>query len=102
MSLDDSSPLPALVAQHTTRSVMILDPAGVIEWVNPGFSVLIGYSAEEVVGRPASFLYGYGADSSSGKLIEQRIRAGQGADVELLHYTKAGEPIWIRSEIRPV
>jgi PAS domain S-box-containing protein len=94
--------LAAMVAQHTDRAVIILDPTGVIEWVNPGFTKLMGYSAAEVTGKPSSVLHGYGAESTSGKLIEQRIRAGVGADVELLHHTKSGDPLWIRSEIRPV
>jgi two-component system NtrC family sensor kinase len=94
--------LSAMVAHHTDRAIMILDPTGIIEWVNPGFTKLMGYSAAEVVAKPSNFLHGYGAESTSGKLIEQRIRAGVGADVELLHYTKSGDPLWIRSEIRPV
>jgi len=94
--------LSAMVAQNTDRAVMILSPTGIIEWVNPGFTRLLGYSADEVVGKPSNVLHGYGAESTSGKLIEQRIRAGVGADVELLHYTKGGDPLWIRSEIRPV
>jgi PAS domain S-box-containing protein len=94
--------LSAMVAQNTDRAVMILSPAGIIEWVNPGFTRLLGYSSNDVVGKPSNVLHGYGADSTSGKLIEQRIRAGVGADVELLHYTKSGDPLWIRSEIRPV
>src|ERR1700735_2525923 len=92
--------LSAMVAQHTDRSAMILGPSGVIQWVNPGFTRLMGFSAAEVVGKPSNVLYG--TDSTSGKLIEQRILAGVGADVELLHHTKAGDPLWIRSEIRPV
>jgi PAS domain S-box-containing protein len=94
--------LSAMVAQYTDRAVMILDPTGIIEWVNPGFTKLMGYSAVEVIAKSSNFLHGYGAESTSGKLIEQRIRAGVGADVELLHYTKSGDPLWIRSEIRPV
>jgi two-component system NtrC family sensor kinase len=94
--------LSAMVAQNTDRAVMILSPTSVIEWVNPGFTRLLGYSADDVVGKPSNVLHGYGAESTSGKLIEQRIRAGVGADVELLHYTKSGDPLWIRSEIRPV
>jgi PAS domain S-box-containing protein len=94
--------LAALVALHTDRAVMVLDPAGSIEWINNGFSTLLGYTANEVIGKPWSVLNAYATDSTSGKLIEQRIRAGVGADVELLHYTKVGDPLWIRSEIRPV
>jgi PAS domain S-box-containing protein len=101
---DEQQPLrlSAMVAQYTDRAAMILDPTGIIEWVNPGFSKLMGYSATEVIAKPLNFLHGYGPESTSGKLIEQRIRAGVGADVELLHYTKSGDPLWIRSEIRPV
>jgi two-component system, NtrC family, sensor kinase len=99
---DQQLRLSAMVAQTTDRAVMILSPAGIIEWVNPGFTRLLGYSSNDVVGKPSNVLHGYGADSTSGKLIQQRIRAGVGADVELLHYTKSGDPLWIRSEIRPV
>lgn len=94
--------LAALVAQHTDRAVMVLDTAGTIEWINRGFSTLLGYTAIEVVGKPWSVLNAYATDTTSGKLIAQRIHAGVGADVELLHYTKAGDPLWIRSEVRPV
>ena len=94
--------LQALVAQHTDRAVMILDPNGAIEWVNPGFTQLIGYSAQEVVGKSPDFLYGAGTSAVTRKLIERRIRAGVGVDAEVLHYTKIGQPLWIRSEIRPV
>jgi PAS domain S-box-containing protein len=98
----DQLRLSAMVAQHTDRSVMVLSRTGVIEWVNPGFTRLFGYAADEVIAKPSSVLQGYAAESTSGKFIEQRIRAGAGADVELLHYTKSGDPLWIRSEIRPV
>jgi len=30
---------------------VVTDPAGTIEWVNPGFTALTGYTAEEAVGR---------------------------------------------------
>ena len=100
---EQSLVLRAMVAEHTDRAVMILDPVGIIEWVNPGFTHKMGYAEREVIGKPFSFLARDGTGTgSSGQLIEQRIRAGIGADVDLLHYTKSGEPLWIRSEIRPV
>jgi two-component system NtrC family sensor kinase len=100
--LEQQLRLAAMMAQNTDRAIMILSPIGIIEWVNSGFTRLLGYSSAEVVGKPSNVLHGYGVESTSGKLIEQRIRAGVGADVELLHYTKNDEPLWIRSEIRPV
>ena len=99
---EDQLRLSAMVAQHTDRAVMVLSPIGMIEWVNPGFTRLFGYVAAEVVAKPLSMLQGSAAQSASGDLIEQRIRTGVRADIELLHYTKSGDPLWIRSEIRPV
>jgi two-component system NtrC family sensor kinase len=92
----------AIAAHYTDRAVMILDPKGNIEWVNPGFTQLIGYSLQEVVGKSPRFLCGSDTSEATRKLIVERIRAGVGVDVEILHYTKAGAPLWIRSETRPV
>jgi PAS domain S-box-containing protein len=47
----------ALVAEHTTNSVIITNGAGLIEWVNRGFESMTGYSRAEVTGRkPGAFL----------------------------------------------
>jgi PAS domain S-box-containing protein len=37
------------------NAIVITDAKGQIEWVNPAFSKLTGYSAEEVIGRDPSF-----------------------------------------------
>jgi PAS domain S-box-containing protein len=92
----------ALFAEHTDRAVMILDSKGRIEWVNPGFTKLLGYTLEEVSGRSIDLLEGPDSDPHTAQLVEQKLRAGEGVDVEVLHYTKAGRSLWIRSEIRPV
>jgi len=90
-----------LVARHTDRAIMILSPQGQIEWVNPGFTQLTGYSAEEAVGQTPDILHGPETDQKTSALIQQRVGSGLGVDTEIIHYTKAGKPLWIRSEIRP-
>ena len=90
-----------LVARHTDRAIMILSPRGRIEWVNPGFTQLTGYSAEEAVGQTPDILHGPETDQKTSALIQQRVGSGLGADTEIIHYTKAGKPLWIRSELRP-
>ena len=92
----------ALVAEHTDRAVMILDPKGRIIWINPGFTNLLGYTLDEVSGRRPDVLDGPDSDPSTARLIERSLHAGVGADVEVLHYSKTGQALWIRSEIRPV
>jgi two-component system, NtrC family, sensor kinase len=94
--------LQALVAQHTDRAVLMLDPNGRIEWVNPAFTQLLGYALPEVLGNTLDFLYGPGSSSDIRQLIADGLRAGVGVDAEVLHYTKLGAPLRIRCDIRPV
>jgi len=42
--------------EQAADSVIIMDPKGIVEYVNPSFELLTGYSSQDVVGRPASFL----------------------------------------------
>jgi PAS domain S-box-containing protein len=94
--------LRAVVAEHTDRAIVILDPRGVIEWVNAGFTQLLGFPPTEVIGGTLSALHGLAVDSATRVLMERRIRAGVGVDIETPVPTKEGGTIWIRGEIRPV
>jgi len=42
--------------EATANAVLITDRKGVVEWINPAFSNLTGYSPDEVIGRSPSFL----------------------------------------------
>ncbi|WP_097461388.1 EAL domain-containing protein [Mangrovitalea sediminis] len=44
------------VVEQAAESVFITDKQGLIEYVNPAFEVLTGYSSEEVLGQSPSFL----------------------------------------------
>lgn len=44
------------VVEQSPVSVVITDPETKIEFVNPGFTRVTGYGADEVVGRPTSIL----------------------------------------------
>jgi PAS domain S-box-containing protein len=46
-----------MVASRTSNGVVITDAAGVIAWVNDGFTRMTGYRLDEVTGkRPGSVL----------------------------------------------
>jgi two-component system, NtrC family, sensor kinase len=93
--------LGRLVAMHTDMAVMVLSPTGIIEWVNPGFTQLTGYTADEVIGKTPDILHGPATASETSSYIKERVSKGLGVDTEIIHYTKAGVPLWIRSELRP-
>lgn len=95
--------LLSLVANETDNSVVITDPDGYIEYVNPGFTRLTGYSLDEVRGKkPGHLLQGKETSPETVKTIRERIHARQAFYDEILNYDKQGEPYWISLAINPV
>ncbi|MGX6647251.1 PAS domain S-box protein [Maricaulaceae bacterium MS644] len=95
--------LLSLVADETDNSVIITDAQGRIEYVNPGFTRLTGYAADEVHGRkPGDVLQGHGTDPDTRAPIAARLSEGEAFYDEILNYTKRGEAYWISLSINPV
>ncbi len=93
----------SLVADNTDNSVVITDPNGLIEYVNPGFVKLTGYTLEEVAGKkPGDVLQGPKTDPQTVKRISQKLKSRQPLYDEILNYSKAGESYWISLAINPV
>lgn len=95
--------LLSLVANETDNSVIITDAAGLIEYVNPGFSKMTGYTADESIGKKPSTLL-QGADTNPETI--KKIRANLDAQVpfydEILNYHRDGSSYWISLSINPV
>jgi PAS domain S-box-containing protein len=94
----------AMVANTTTNIVILADGEGKIEWVNPAFTRVTGYSLEEVIGKkPGSFLSGPETDRKVSELMRAKIREGKGfKDLEIVNYTKEGSKYWISIEVQPI
>lgn len=93
----------AMVANHTSNSVIVIDKEGFITWVNKGFEQLTGYSLHEVLGRrPESFLAGPDTCKQTLDLIQHALSNKQGFKVEMLNYTKHNQPIWLDVEMLPI
>jgi diguanylate cyclase (GGDEF)-like protein/PAS domain S-box-containing protein len=72
-----------------------------ISWVSPGFELLTGYSATEVVGRNAQLLQGPDTDPRAISLLTEAIAAGRDAYVTLLNYRADGTPFWNELAVAP-
>lgn len=94
----------ALVANTTTNIVIITDANGKIIWVNPAFSRITGYTAEEVMHKkPGSFLQGPDSGAEVKAFMSEKIKTGEGfKDIEIVNYTKEGRPYWISIEVQPI
>lgn len=93
----------SLVANETDNSVVITDANGHIEYVNPGFERMTGFSRAEVLGKkPGDMLQGADTDPATVATISSKLKQGQPFYDEILNYTKDGEPYWISLSINPI
>jgi methyl-accepting chemotaxis protein len=93
----------SLVADETDNSVIITDANGFIEYVNPGFERMTGFSADEALGKkPGKILQGKLTDPQSVARIRQKLASREPFYEEILNYTKSGEPYWISLSINPI
>ncbi|MBF0270615.1 MAG: EAL domain-containing protein [Magnetococcales bacterium] len=67
--------LAASVYQNTTEGIMVMDPKGIIESVNPAFVAITGYSEDEAIHQSMSMLYSTQHDASFHRQIEQQLAA---------------------------
>ena len=93
-----------LIVQNTTNMVIVTNRAREIEWVNPAYTKVCGWTLEEVKGRnPRSFLHGPATSAPDAMRLGAMLRKGQPVkDFELLNYTKAGKPYWVSLSIEPI
>lgn len=93
----------SLIATHTDELAMITDAAGNIEYVNPAFENLTGYSLEEVMGRnPGKFLQGPETDPAHVQAFRDGMKKQVPFSQEILNYTRSGEKFWLSISINPV
>ncbi len=75
VDLQASTELLSLVANGTQNSVIITDADGRIEYVNPGFERMTGYSFAEVQGKkPGHLLQGPQTSAATIALVRERLR----------------------------
>ncbi len=92
----------ALVAEHTANGVVVLDARRRVEWVNPSFVALTGYSLEEVRGKflgPLLQLQERATRESA--TYRANMARGLPAGGEIQIVTKEGLRLWTMVDIQP-
>lgn len=79
----------------------IADQHGVITYINPRLGEIIGYAAEEVIGRPVVELF-TGADRARVQRHLDEIKLGKSAPFEIAFTTKNGRERILRISPRPL
>ncbi|MBV6643739.1 MAG: PAS domain S-box protein, partial [Cyclobacteriaceae bacterium] len=90
-----------LVAENVQNSVVICDANRKVQYVNPGFVKLTGYTFEEVKGRSLSFLQGPDTDPDHVAQMNKALKDQVYFSIEIKNYRKSGEPYWSEIYITP-
>ena len=88
--------------EQSPAMVIITDPAGIIEYVNPSFSGVTGYSPEEVIGKTPALLKSGETQRSLYSDLWKTITAGKTWRGELLNRNKDGSLFWESTTIAAV
>jgi len=88
--------------EHSPMQVMITNRDGDIEYVNPRFSAVTGYSSEEVVGKNPHILSSGEVSPAVYDELWNTIISGKVWTGELINRRKDGHKIWERSSIAPI
>jgi two-component system, sensor histidine kinase and response regulator len=92
----------SLAVEHSPATVVITDSQGTIEYVNPAFTQITGYTAEEALGQnPRVLKSGEQSDEIYADMW-RTIRAGGTWRGELCNKKKNGEFYWESASISPI
>jgi len=88
--------------EQSQVSVIITDDQGNIEYINPGFELLTGYSADEVFGQKPSIIKSGAHSESFYKGLWNTITEGREWRGEFYNKKKSGEFYWESASISPI
>jgi PAS domain S-box-containing protein len=98
-ALDDSQRTFQALFDGLPDPVVFTSPTRDVRFINPAFTQLFGYTADEVVGRSTELLYADSADFE--RLGHERYNAEAPADappVEVQFRRKDGSTVWVESK----
>lgn len=90
------------VVEQSPVSILITDIRGNIEFINPKFSELAGYSMEEVLGRNPRLLKSGNTPPETYRELWETISTGHIWEGELANRKKSGEIFWEHAKISPI
>lgn len=88
--------------EQSPEAVVITNPDGIIEYVNPSFETISGYSREETVGKTPRILKSGQYDASLYSNLWETITSGENWKGRLVNKRKSGEFYTEETTIAPV
>jgi PAS domain S-box-containing protein len=100
--LEQSLRNQSMAVEQSPVTIVITDPEGNIEFVNPMFTELTGYSREEVLGKKPSILQSGLVEPQIYQKLWETISSGFIWEGEFANKKKSGELFWEQARIAPI
>ena len=88
--------------EQSPATILITDKEGKIEYVNPAFTQITGYSLEEVIGKNPQILKSNNTCSKLYNQLWETILSGKTWIGELQNKKASGELYWVNNTISPI
>lgn len=91
-------------AQHVTpEGLVVSGPDRLVQWVNPTFSAMCGYSLDELRGKNLGpILQGAKTDRDVAARMRSAVHEFRPCRETILNYHKNGTPYWVEVAITPI
>jgi PAS domain S-box-containing protein len=89
--------------QVAPDGLIVTDPDGLVQWVNPVFETMCGYTLEEMRGKkPGRVLQGEKTDKETVKRIRHAMHEYKPCREAMVNYRKNGSSYWVEIAITPI
>ena len=89
--------------QTSPEGLVVSGPDRLVQWVNPSFSAMCGYSLDELRGKNLGpILQGEKTDRATAARMRRAVHEYRPCRETILNYHKNGTPYWVEVAISPV
>jgi PAS domain S-box-containing protein len=95
--------IAALPQEANPEAFVMTGPDGLVQWVNPAFTRMCGYTLEELRGRKLGpVLQGEKTDRGTAERMRSAVREYRPCRETILNYHKNGTSYWVEIAITPI
>ncbi len=89
--------------QPSGEGFVMSGPDGLVQWVNPAFTEMCGYTLDELRGKNLGpILQGKQTDRETAARMRRAVKEYQPCREKILNYHKNGSPYWVEIAITPI